>query len=116
MGKNFVLTALEFKKIPTKLKIILKKTKRLNPEVRAGMIQAYIGVQIASDEINYRFDMLVSIIKARARVFCPVCQKKISRKTVLKRGLKKIKNCPCCKGQGSVTRIEIENFYNNQKN
>ena len=108
MGKDFVLTSMEFGRIPNNLRKILRKMKGIESEKRATMIQAYIGVPIAADEINYKFDTLVAILKARARVYCPFCQNRIFRKLILEEGVKKVKNCCRCNGKGSLTVVEIE--------
>lgn len=108
MGKNFVLSAGEFRKLPVKLKKILKDTKHLNADLRAIIMEAFLGVAVAADEITYKFDQLLGIIKARARVYCPSCQKRVFLKYLLGKKIKEIKKCPLCKGIGSLTGVEIE--------
>jgi len=108
MTKNLVFTSLEFRRMPSKLKNILRKIRKFNPETRAIMIAAYVGIPVAAEESGYRFDILLEILKARARIYCPFCQKKVSRKKVLEKGIKKVKSCTFCKGKGSLTGVEIE--------
>lgn len=98
MGKNFVLSAEEFRKLPVKLKMVLKDTKRLDADLRAIMAEAFLGAAVAADEITYKPDRLLGIIRARVRVYCLFCQKRIFFKISSGEENKRNKEMPVLQG------------------